>query len=430
MKEKLHKQQLVLEEVIKMITANNFFEMDLSSICSSLKINGDIWLLGAGKAVVEMAGQVESYFGDKIKDGIIIAPEKTKKLKQVQVFEGLHPYPDESSVSSSYELWELAGKIPENDTVIFCLSGGASSLFCIPAKGIPLDEFKETYKLLLNSGASIHEINIVRKHISVTAGGRLGKQLSDHPLISIILSDVPGDNPELIGSGPTVPDSSTYKEAFQVLKQYQLWDEIPHSVRIHISKGMHGDSPETPKPAVNKWKKHKVEVISGAKVLADNVGKYLSGRGYKVQVGSEAYDMEVKQISKKICSDAISVLSKKSELKEPAALVYFGESTVNVKGKGKGGRNQELALNAAITIEGQNPVSLLSFATDGIDGPTDAAGAIINSQTTLKARKQKLNPEDFLQENDSYHFHEQMETLLKTGPTGNNLMDLQVVLVG
>jgi hydroxypyruvate reductase/glycerate 2-kinase len=205
---------------------------------------------------------------------------------------------------------------------------------------------------------------------------------------------------------------------------------MPHSIRIHMSKGMHGDSSETPKPKEAKWANHSVEVISGAKTLASNIGSYLDKKGYNVRVQEQAYDDDVKIISKKICSDAISILSKKFTIEEPAALIYFGESTVNVNGNGKGGRNQELALNAAISMEGQNPISLLSFATDGIDGPTDAAGAIINSQTTLSARKQKLEPEEFLQNNNSYHFHEEMETMLKTGPTGNNLMDLQVVLVG
>lgn len=431
MKDKLKKHRYILEEVADKIASNFFYSPDLPDLFSSFKnIGGNIWLFGAGKASVEMALQAERYFGSAIKDGIIISPQKTKVLKRAQVFEGAHPYPDQNSVSASYELCKLAKNVPEEDAILFCLSGGASSLFCIPAKGIELDELAELHRLLLNSGASIHEINVVRKHLSETAGGKFGRLLSTKKLISIILSDVPGDDPEVIGSGPTVPDSSTFKEAFQVLKQYQLWEKVSHSSRIHISKGMHGDLPETPKPNERDWKAHRVEVISGAEILARNVGKYLKGKGYHVQVSPEAYNMELNKISKKICSEAISILGKKTDLKEPAALIYFGESTVQVEGKGKGGRNLELTLNAAISIEGQHPVSLLSFATDGIDGPTDAAGAIINSQTTLDARKKKLMPEDYLQNNDSYNFHTEMETLLKTGPTGNNLMDLQVALVG
>lgn len=403
--------------------------MDLHPYLDSLETSERIWLLGAGKASVEMVYQVEKYFGARIKDGIIISPNNSHKLNRVQVFSGTHPYPYQDSVSASYELSQLAKRIPAGDTVIFCISGGASSLLCIPENGIELDELRKTYKLLLNSGASIHEINTVRKHLSETAGGKLGRILDKTQLISIILSDVPGDSPDVIGSGPTVPDSSTFTEAFQVLQKYGLWDETPHSVRIHLSKGMHGDVPENPKPGKNVCKNHQVKVISGAGILAQNAGNYLSEKGYNVMVDSEAYDMDVNRVAKKICSDAISVLSKRSELKEPAAFVYFGESTVQVKGDGKGGRNQELALNAAISIEGQHDISLLSFATDGVDGPTDAAGAIVNSETNLKARKQKLSPEDYLQNNDAYHFHEEMKTLIKTGPTGSNLMDLQIILV-
>lgn len=430
MKKNLHKQYSILQEVVKKVVYGDFFQMNLHSILESVKTTGKIWVLGAGKASVEMAYQVEQYFGSDIEDGIIISPNDSHKLKRVQVFSGTHPYPYQDSVSASYELWQFAKRIPDDDTVIFCLSGGASSLLCIPEKGIELDELRHCYKLLLNSGASIHEINTVRKHLSETAGGKLGKLLEGANLISIVLSDVPGDAPDIVGSGPTVPDRSTFTEAFQVLKKYRLWDETPHSIRIYLSKGMHGEVPENPKPAKNVWKKHRVKVISGASMLAEGVAHFLSEEGYNVTVDSEAYNMSSNSISKKICSDAISVLSKGSVVKKPASYVYFGESTVNVKGEGKGGRNQELALIAAISIEGQHDISLLSLATDGVDGPTDAAGAIINSETTLKARKQKLSPEDYLQRNDSYHFHEEMKTLIKTGPTGNNLMDLQVTLIG
>ncbi len=430
MSEKTDQHRSILEDVVNNFVDGKFFNPDVAGILSSFQIEGKVWILGAGKASFGMAREAEAYFGSQIKDGMVIAPESSRELQHVQVFKGAHPYPDDDSVSASYELWELAKKIPEEDTVVFLLSGGASSLFCIPAEGIEVDEYQKTYELLINSGASIEQINVVRKHLSETAGGKLGELLSGHRLISVILSDVPGDNPEVIGSGPTVPDPSTFKEAFQVLKHFSLWEDVPHSVRIHLSKGMHGDSPETPKPKTHDWKKHEVKVISGAGMLAENVGRYLREQEYNVKVSDEAYSADVKEVSKRICSDAISILSKKSDLKAPAALVYYGESTVNVKGDGKGGRNQELALNAAISIEGQHSISLLSFATDGVDGPTNAAGAIINSKTTLEARKKKLEPESYLQNNDSYHFHREMETMLKTGATGNNLMDLQVVLVG
>ncbi|MDR9417873.1 glycerate kinase [Gracilimonas sp.] len=430
MKKKLESHQSVLQEIVNDYISGDLFDLDLSSILNEIEITGNIWVLGAGKASIEMAQQVEDFFEDEIKDGIIISPIESERLKRIQVFTGTHPYPYEDSESASYELCQVAKNIPKEDTVIFCLSGGASSLFCIPASNIELNEMRKVYKLLLNSGASIHETNTVRKHISETGGGKFGALLSNHNLTSIILSDVPGDDPEVIGSGPSVPDSSTFKDAFQVLIKYSLWDKVPHSVRIHLSKGMHGDIPENPNPENANWSNHSVKVISGASILADNIGRFLSEKGYNTSIAKSAYNSDLNKLSKEICSEAISVLSDKSDIKKPAAFIHFGESTVQVDGDGKGGRNQEFTLNAAISIEGQHPITIMSLATDGIDGPTDAAGAIVNSETTLKARKKKLSPEDYLQNNDSYHFHQEMGTILKTGLTGNNLMDVQVTLVG
>ncbi len=430
MNNKLEKQKQTLQELVERFTKDEFFEGDITPLLKQLKTEGNIWVLGAGKATLDLAKQVESHFGSSIKDGVIIVPNRYEKLQRIQVFEGDHPYPGKGSVSSSYELREVAKHIPKEDTVLFLLTGGSSSLFCIPAQGIELEELRETYELLLNSGASIHEINIVRKHLNEVGGGNLAHILNEHRLYSIILSDVPGDDPQVIGSAPTAGDDSSFKQAFHVLKRYELWEAVPHPVRVHITKGMHAEIPENPTPEEISSDHHSIKVIPGAKMLADNVGKYLSQKGYNIQVGEAAYDEEVRTISKKICSDAISILSKKSNVKEPAALIYFGESTVQVSGDGKGGRNQELALSVALSLEGQHPITMLSLATDGVDGPTDAAGAIVNSETTLKARKMKIEPEQFLQKNDSYHFHQKMETSLKIGPTGNNLMDIQVVLIG
>ena len=427
MKELLEKQNQILQDIAKGVSEGQFFNLDLQDLLSSVEVSDNVWVLGAGKASVAMAREAVKYFGDKVCDGIIIAPEASREFTDIQVFKGSHPYPDANSVASSMELLNLAKKIPEGDTVIFCLSGGASALYCIPAGKIEIEELQKTYKLLLNSGISIHQINTVRKHLSDTAGGKTAAALAKTDLFSIIISDVPGDDPQSIGSGPTVVDTSTFKEAFQVLKKAGIWDAVPHSVRIHITKGMEEESGND--HYLPKWKNHQVEVISGARTLAKNIGAKLAEDGYKVKVAEDAYDGDIKKVSKRICSDGISVLSRNQIVEKPAALLYFGESTVVVKGDGKGGRNQEMALNVAISIEGQHNISLLSMGTDGMDGPTDAAGAIVNSETALLARKMKLNPEEYLQDNNSYYFHQQMNNLLKTGPTGNNLMDLQVLLV-
>ncbi len=388
----------------------------------------DIWILGAGKASVNMAAELYEELPYPPFDGIIISPTEDY-IDHIQIFKGSHPYPTEETVAASYELIELADSIPSGDTVYFCLSGGASSLLTIPPYGIEIEELAYTYQLLLESGASIQEMNIVRKHLCELKGGKLGAALSHTNLITLISSDVPGNDISTIGSGPTTGDNSTFEEAKSILSKYELWDRIPLSVQTHIQLGVEGVIPENPKPDSSIFINHKTRIIHSAENLANQVAGYLSNEGFDTWIAPEAYSDNVLSVSKEISTKAISVLSKNFPVNKPAALIFYGESYVDVKGSGKGGRNQELALACAISLEGQHDIHLISIGTDGIDGPTDSAGAVIDSFTTLKARKKKINPEEYLKNNDSYHFHEQMDTQIKIGPTGNNLMDLQVLIV-
>ncbi|MFV1884739.1 MAG: glycerate kinase type-2 family protein [Balneola sp.] len=425
MKETYKDHQQLLKKIIGRLKSSSDFSNYESH---AIKIDR-AWILGAGKSSVSMARKLMEQEEISIKDGIIISNYSSFCENNIQVFKGSHPFPDEDSVSASYELLQLARKIPAGETVIFCLSGGASSMLCIPPDGVEIDELAEVYKLLLNSGASIHEINVVRKHLCLIKGGQLAQMLHHVNLITLIESDVPDNDLETIGGAPTICDSSTFKDAFQVLKRYRLWDKVPHSVRIQIAKGMSRDIPETPKPGINDHPNHTIKLISEASSLADIIAEMITKEGYNSWVAESSYNEDVRKVSKMICSKAISVLSNNDPIEKPAALIFYGESTVEVKGDGKGGRNQELALISAISIEGQHSISMLSIGTDGIDGPTDAAGAIIDSKTTLLARKKKISPEEYLQKNDSYNFHNQMGTLIKTGPIGKNLMDLQVLLI-
>ncbi len=394
-----------------------------------LNTNKPIWVLGAGKGSGSLLKELLKHENPQVIDGLLITRNEPIALGNIQIFRGSHPYPDSNTIAASYELLELAKKIPAGETVVFFLSGGASSMLSIPPNGINEEELAFTYKLLLNSGAPIKDINVVRKHLCLLKGGQLAQALHHVNLITIIESDVPGDDLETIGGAPTICDSSTFVDALDVLNKCELWDRLPTSVRNHISKGIEGLIPDTPKPRINDHPNHEVHVVSKATDFISEVEQIYKEAGFNTWVAERAYNEDVRIVSKEICSKAISVLSTNDPIQKPAALFFYGESTVNVKGKGKGGRNQELALMSALSIEGQHSISILSIGTDGIDGPTDAAGAIVDSYTTLKARKKKISPEEYLQNNDSYHFHEQMGTIIKTGLTGKNLMDLQVVIV-
>ena len=302
----------------------------------------------------------------------------------------------------------------------------------MPPDPIAIEDLQYTYQTLLQSGASIEEMNTVRKHLSLVKGGYLAQKAHHIRLHSYLLSDVPNDQAEVIGSGPTVADSSTYSDALQVLSDFKISQDLPNTVLKYLHQGAQSLHPETPKPGLNDHPNQNIHLITGSSSMQPFLSSLLEQQGFGVNWASEPIQASVKKETQRIAVEVISVLSGQSKIssRSPQALVYHGESYPQVTGHGKGGRNQELALLLALSIEGQHPVTILTLATDGIDGPTDAAGAIVSSYTTLHARKQNTLPEPYIQQNDSYHFHERMNTLVKTGPTGNNLMDLCVVLIG
>ncbi len=403
------------------------------SICGNhypLQHDQNVWVFGTGKASSRMALAVEQILGDRIKDGMVITPHSTRtSTRLIQQFEASHPLPGRDSESATYELLNLARKIPKDDLVIYCLSGGTSSLLCMPSRGLELEDLRETHQLLIRSGANIKEINTVRKHLSDVKGGRLLRHLKDTRLVDLVISDVPEDTLEDIGSGPTTTDSSTFQQAFQILKKYRLWEDIPHTVRTHLAKGMHHEIPETPKPGTDLLIRHQTHILGSARKAAETAAQLGEERGFHTWTDSDVYTGDVGTVSERIANRLHSVLREDDPVSTPAILVFYGESTVEVTGNGVGGRNQELALRAALLLDGHHHITLLSGGTDGRDGPTDAAGALCNGATIEEARQQSLAPDEYLQNNNSYHFFESLGQLLKTGPTGNNVMDLQIGIV-
>jgi glycerate-2-kinase len=383
-----------------------------------------------GKAACSMAKGAEELLGDIITQGIIITKyghcSERDSLKKMTVFEAGHPVPDAEGVRGTEEVVKRLQKRDDKTAVLCLISGGGSALLVSPLEGISLDDKQKTTHLLLSSGADIHELNTVRKHISKVKGGRLAQIAFPSPVISLILSDVIGDNLDVIASGPTSPDSSTYHDAVQVIRKYGLEDKIPRNILDVLHKGKKGLVPETPKDEDPVFQHTKNIIIGSNRIAIDEVKRTAYEIGFDVILLSTEMKGEARDMGKWL---GLKAREMKNRIRKPMCLLSGGETTVTVRGNGKGGRNAELALAFALEIEGLEGVSLLSAGTDGNDGPTDAAGAIADGKTIAGAREKGLDPQQFLDNNDSYTFFKKTGGLFITGPTGTNVMDLQIVIL-
>jgi glycerate-2-kinase len=385
----------------------------------------DSFIIAIGKAARPMAKALKKKL--RIDDSNIICITPGEQAPEEYSIISSHPIPDQKSINAAEKLIQFIEHIPDQSLVFFALSGGASALICKPAGNIALDDIKIINKKLIASGASIHEINSVRKHLSAIKGGQLLTHFNENTnLVDLIISDVPGDDLEIIGSGLTVPDSSRFQDAFDALLKYKLWEKCPESIHSHIEKGLAGDVPETLKPGNDPVQNHRSYIIGSARKLAEKMAQIVEEKGYKPWIAEEPYNQPVEKVIEMVAGKIKNLIE---ESNHPVALIFYGESTLKVTGNGKGGRNQELALRGALQIADMDDVTWLSAGTDGIDGPTDAAGAVVDGNTIKQAQEKGLNAREFLQNNDSYHFHDQMGTLVKTGPTGNNVMDVVLILV-
>ena len=385
----------------------------------------DSFIIAIGKAARPMAKALKKKL--RIDDSNIICITPGEQAPEEYSIISSHPIPDQKSINAAEKLIQFIEHIPDQSLVFFALSGGASALICKPAGNIALDDIKIINKKLIASGSSIHEINSVRKHLSAIKGGQLLTHFNENTnLVDLIISDVPGDDLEIIGSGLTVPDSSRFQDAFDALLKYKLWEKCPESIHSHIEKGLAGDVPETLKPGNDPVQNHRSYIIGSARKLAEKMAQIVEEKGYKPWIAEEPYNQPVEKVAEMVASKIKNLIE---ESNHPVALIFYGESTLKVTGNGKGGRNQELALRGALQIADMEDVTWLSAGTDGIDGPTDAAGAVVDGNTIKQAQEKGLNAREFLQNNDSYHFHDQMGALLKTGPTGNNVMDVVLILV-
>jgi glycerate 2-kinase len=391
----------------------------------------NLYLIGAGKAASPMASAMETLLDNKLTDGVaVVKYGHFSKSNRIKIIEAGHPVPDENGLKGAESIMQIAIQAGENDLIICLISGGGSALLPFPAPGIRLEDKQETIKILLACGAAIHEINSIRKHISGIKGGKLVQAAYPASFISLILSDVIDDDLEVIASGPSVPDSSTYKDCMDIITRYGISKKLPYTILRHLQNGLAGLIPETPKPQDPIFNKtgnliigSNMEAIRSAKIKAQKLG-------YNTLILSSMIQGETREVARVHAAIAKEIRKTGQPLSPPACILTGGETTVTISGNGKGGRNQEFALAAAMDIDGHENIVIFSAGTDGTDGPTDAAGAVADTTTIKRASENRLHALEYLSNNDAYHFFQSINDLVITGPTQTNVMDLRIILVG
>ncbi|MCP4666646.1 MAG: glycerate kinase [Deltaproteobacteria bacterium] len=389
-----------------------------------------ISLVGAGKATAPMARAIEELFEKRIQKGLInLKYGFTEELAFTEIMEAGHPVPDEKGVIGTGKILAFLDRAGEKDLIFSLISGGGSALLPQPAGDITLAEKQEITRNLLECGASIDEINAVRKHISLSKGGHMAKAAFPAAIVNLMLSDVVGDRMDVIASGPFVPDTSTFEDVREIIKKYDLQD-IPPAIQERVKAGLEGQIPETPKENDRIFDRVH-NFIVGSNILAlEAAGAKAKELGYEPLILSSMVEGETREVARVHSAIAREILKTGQPVPPPACIISGGETTVTIRGNGLGGRNQEFCLSAAADLAGLPPrVVMLSGGTDGNDGPTDAAGAVVDPLTVKRGEEMGMEAAEFLKRNDAYHFFEKTHDLLMTGPTNTNVMDVRLILV-
>ncbi len=394
----------------------------------------NVWILGAGKAAAPMAHALERILGRYITGGLVVTKYgHSSPMKKLPVMEAGHPLPDRNSVVSAAQIISLAhDRIRKGDLVICIFSGGASSLLVSPAEGITLEDKLACTRLLLNSGADIYELNAVRKHLSRIKGGGLSRVLAPAKVLSLILSDVVGDDTGTIASGPTAPDQTTFGDCIEILQRLRLWDRIPEAAKKRFELGSAGLIPETPKKNDPVFRGIDSYIVGSCAQACTEAARNAKRLGYRVLVLTSRLEGDTGDAALFHMSVAGEIVSQRRPLRRPSCIISGGETTVRVTGSGKGGRNQEFTLHCVRPLAKlPAPCVVASVGTDGTDGPTDAAGAIADNTTLSRSIKFGARfLDESIENNDSYTFFKRLGDLIITGPTRTNVMDLHIVLVG
>ncbi len=427
----------ILAAAIKAVEPGAAVNRHMSRSGSKLTIAGKIYdldayrrvlVFGFGKASVPMCNAAVNMLDDRFSKGVAITkPAATSDHPYLEVFIAAHPVPDESGVQAAKRILDVLASTEADELVIFLISGGGSALLTAPAKGILLDDVQATTEVLLASGADITAINTVRKHLSKVKGGNLAQHALPAAIVALILSDVVGDPLDMIASGPTVPDPSTYAQALEILKDKE---GIPRSVREHLRRGAKGEIPETPKPGDPVFERVTNVLIGNNYQAAQAAARQAGEEKFNPLLLTTRLQGEARTIGPVLAAIGQQIVASDEPVPRPACVIAGGETTVTLsQNPGLGGRNQEVALSAVSELAGLEDVLLITLATDGDDGPSDAAGAVVSGETLGRAQALGLAPADFLARNDSYHFFEPLGDLLRPGPTETNVNDLNFLFV-
>jgi hydroxypyruvate reductase len=387
-----------------------------------------VLVVGCGKAGAPMAAAVEDVVGDRVTEGVVVVKYgHTAPTRIVKLIEAGHPIPDEAGEAGTRAVVDLAGSAGERDLVIVVISGGGSALMTLPVEPVSLHDLQSTTNLLLRAGATINELNTVRKHLDAVKGGGLARLCQPADALTLVLSDVVGNPLDVIASGPTVPDESTFAEAAHIVDRFELWGRLPRHVAERLRSGAAGVIPDTPKSGDPLFERTHTTVVASNTHAAEAAVEQARIEGLNALLLSTYVEGEAREVAKVVAAIAREERASARPLPLPCCVVMGGETTVTVRGEGLGGRNQELALAVAPRIVGLAGVIVASLATDGNDGPNDAAGALVDGTTAARASALGLDIDETLDNNDSYPFFQHLGDHLMTGPTNTNVNDLLFV---
>ena len=400
----------------------------LKEIQETEKLPERIIVLGAGKASAEMANALEDHWkgtiwGAKLSGLVLTRYGYGVPCKSIEIVEAAHPVPDEIGQITAQRILNLAESATNRDLVICLISGGGSALLALPGKGLTLQDKQALNRSLLHSGATIGEMNCVRKHLSAIKGGRLARAVQPARLWTLAISDVPGDDLSVIASGPTVPDPTTFGDALEILRRYQI------KPTQAIQSILEAAEEETPKPGVDIFSRNQVRLVATPQLMLEAAGKEAEKFGITSIILSDRIEGEAREVAKVHAAIAKQIKHRDQPIHAPALILTGGETTVTVSGNGKGGRNTEFVLSLLEALQGEEGIAAIAVDTDGIDGTEDNAGAWIDQNSFLRAKQLKLKANDFLDNNDAYSFFQQLEQLVLTGPTMTNVNDFRAIFV-